>query len=109
VKRWLCVRVRDHQRGSRRCRVCLWRDGTRLSECMILMIMCLQNDFFLTSEEDRAICWIVWIEVLSHLRWERLHVLLGVYHTLVWNTILQHGRGGLLHVLLWCLLKGRRC
>jgi hypothetical protein len=58
------------------------------------MIMCLQKDFFLTSEEDRSIYWIVWIEVLSHLRWGRLCVLLGVFHTLVWNKILQYFRGG---------------
>jgi hypothetical protein len=76
---------------------------------MILTIMCLQKDFLLTSEEDRAICWIVWVETFSHLRWGRLCVLLGVYHTLVWNRILQHGRGGLLHVFLWGLLRGRRC
>jgi hypothetical protein len=41
---------------------------------MILTIMCLQKDFFLTSEEDCAICWIVWVEVLSHLRWGMLPV-----------------------------------
>jgi hypothetical protein len=56
-----------------------------------------------------VICWIVWVEVLSHLRWGMLCVLLGVYHTLMWNRILQHSRGGLLHVLLWCLLRGWRC
>jgi hypothetical protein len=62
---------------------------------MILTITCLQKDFFLTSEENCAICWIVWVEVLSHLRWGMLCVLLGVYHTLMWNRILQHdNRGG---------------
>jgi hypothetical protein len=76
---------------------------------MILMITCLHKDFFLTSEENCAICWIVGVEVLSHLRWRMLWVLLGVYHTLMWNRILQHGRRGLFHVLLWCLLRGRRC
>jgi hypothetical protein len=72
---------------------------------MILAITCLQKDFFFTSEEDRAICWIVGVKVFSYLRWG----MLCVYHSLVWNRILQHGRGGLLHVLLWCLLRGRRC
>jgi hypothetical protein len=61
---------------------------------MILMVTCLQKDFFLTSEEDCAIYWIVGVEVLSHLRWGMLCVLLGVYHTLVWNMILQHNKGG---------------
>jgi hypothetical protein len=101
--------VRDHQRGSRRCRVCLWRDGRRLSGCMILMTTHLQKDFFLTGEENCTLCWIVGVEVLSHLRWGMLCVLLGVYHTLMWNRILQHGGRGLLHVLLWCLLRGRLC
>jgi hypothetical protein len=100
VKRWLCVRARDHQRGSRWCGDCFWRNGRGLSGCMVLMIMCLQKDFFLTSEEDRAIYWIVWIEVLSHLRWGRLCVLLGVYHTLVWNRILQYCRGGIVALIV---------
>jgi hypothetical protein len=94
AKRWIEGSLGDHQRGSRRCRVCLWRDGRILSGCMILTIMCLYKDFFLTSEENCAICWIVWVEVLSHLRWGMLCVMLGVYHTLMWNRILQHGRGG---------------
>jgi hypothetical protein len=55
VKRWFCVRERDQQRGSRWCGDCLWRNGRRLNECMILTIVCLQKDFFLTSEEDPAI------------------------------------------------------
>jgi hypothetical protein len=38
-----------------------------------------------------------------------LHVLLGVYHTLMWDRILQHNGRGLLRVLLWCLLRGRLC
>jgi hypothetical protein len=109
AKRWFGGRARDHQRGSRRCRVCLWRDGRRLSGCMILTITCLQKDFFLTCEENCAICWIVGVEVLPHLRWGMLCVLLGVYHTLMWNRILQHGGRGLLHILLWCLLRGRWC
>jgi hypothetical protein len=109
AKKWLGGRARDHQRGSRWCRVCLWRDRRRLNGCMILTITCLQKDFFLTSEENCAICWIVGFEVLSHLRWRILCVLLVVYHTLMWNRILQHDRRGLLHVLLWCLLRGRRC
>jgi hypothetical protein len=88
AKRWFCVRVRDHQRG---CGNYFWRNGRGLRGCMVLTIMCLQKDFFLTGEEDHVICWIVWIEVLSQLRWGRLHVMLGVYHTLVWNRILQHG------------------
>jgi hypothetical protein len=91
VKRWFCVRARDHQRGSRWCRDFFWRNGRGLSGCMVMMITCLQKDLFLAGEEDRAISWIVWIEVLSQLRWGRLRVLLGVYHTLVWNKILQHG------------------
>jgi hypothetical protein len=107
--RWLCVRARDHQWGSRWCEDCLWRNGRRLSGCMVLTITCLQKDLFLTGEEDCMIYWIVWIEVLSQLWWGRLYLLLGVHHTLVWNRILQYGWGGLLHVLLWGLLKGRRC
>jgi hypothetical protein len=76
---------------------------------MILTITFLQKDFFLASEENCAICWIVQVEVLSHLRWRMLCVLLGVYHTLMWNGILQHDMRGLLCVLLWCLLRGRQC
>jgi hypothetical protein len=87
-KRWFCVRERDHQQASRWCRNCFWRNGRRLNGCMVLTIMCLQKDFFLTGEEDHEIYWIVWIEVLSYLRWGRLCVLMGVYHTLVWNGIL---------------------
>jgi hypothetical protein len=107
AKRWFSGRVRDHQWGSHWCRVCLWREGRRLNGCMILMVTCLQKDFFLTSEENGMICWIVGVEVLSCLRWGMLCVLLGVYHTLMWNRILQHGGRGLLYVLLWCLLRGR--
>jgi hypothetical protein len=80
--------------GSRWCRVCLWRDGSRLSGCMILTITRLQKDFFLTGEENCMLCWIVGVEVLSPLRWGMLCVLLGVYHTLMWNRILQHAGGG---------------
>jgi hypothetical protein len=76
---------------------------------MILTITCLQKDFFFTGEENCTLCWIVGVEVLSHLRWGILCVLLGVYHTLMWNRILHHGGRGLLHVLLWCLLRGRLC
>jgi hypothetical protein len=109
VKWWFRGRERDHQWGSRQWRVCLWRDGSRLSRGMILMITCLQKDFFLTGEENCMICWIVGVEVLSCLRWGMLCVLLGVYHTLMWDRILQHGGRGLLHVLLGCLLRGRLC
>jgi hypothetical protein len=98
--------VRDHQRGSRRCRVCLWRDRSRLS-CRILTIACLQKNFFLTGEENRSLCWIVGVVVLAHLRWGMLRVLLGVYYTLMWDRILQHGGRGLLCILLLCLLRGR--
>jgi hypothetical protein len=87
-KRCFGSRVREYQRGSRWCWVCFWGNGRRLNRCTILMIMCLQKDFFLTSEEDSAICGIVWVEVLSQLRWGRQCVLLGVHHTLVWNGIL---------------------
>jgi hypothetical protein len=38
-----------------------------------------------------------------------LHVLLGVYHTLMWDRVLQHGGRGLLHILLWCLLRDSLC
>jgi hypothetical protein len=76
---------------------------------MVLMTMCLQKDFFLTGEEDSTIYEIVWIEVLSQLWWGRLHVMLGVYHTLVRNGILQHDWEGLLHILLWGLLRGSQC
>jgi hypothetical protein len=69
----------------------------------------LQKDFFLTNEENYSVCWIVGVVVLAHLRWGMLHVLLGVYHTLMWDRILQHGGRGLLHVLLLCLLRGRLC
>jgi hypothetical protein len=55
---------------------------------MILTITCLQKDFLITSEENCAIYWIVGVEVLSHLSWGMLCVLLGVYHTLMWNRIL---------------------
>jgi hypothetical protein len=95
---WFGGRERDHQRGSIRCRVCLWRDGSRLRGCRILTIMCLQKDFFLTGEENCMLCWIVGVVVLSHLRWGMLCVMLGVYHTLMWDRILQHGGRGLLHV-----------
>jgi hypothetical protein len=88
VNRWFCIRVRDHQRGSRWCGDCLWRNGRRLSGCMVLTITCLQKDFFLTSEEDGEICGIVWVDILAQLRWGRLHVLLGVHQTLVWNGIM---------------------
>jgi hypothetical protein len=97
--------VRDHQRRSRRCRVCFWRDRSRLS--WILMIPCLQKDFFLTREENRSLCWIVGVVILAHLRWGMLRVLLGVYETLMWDRILQHGSRGLLRILLLCLLRGR--
>jgi hypothetical protein len=88
---------------------CLWREGSRLSGCMILTITRLQKDFFLIGEENCTLCWIVGVVVLSYLRWGMLCVLLGVYHTLMWNRILQHGGRGLLHVLLWCLRRGRLC
>jgi hypothetical protein len=52
---WFGGRVRDHQRGSRWCRVCLWRDGSRLSRGMILTITGLQKDFLLTGEENYAL------------------------------------------------------
>jgi hypothetical protein len=88
AKRWLSGRARDHQRGSCWCEVCLWRVGRRLSGCVILTTTCLQKDFFLTCEENCAICGIVGVEVLPHLRWGMLLVLLGVDHTLMWNRIL---------------------
>jgi hypothetical protein len=50
---------------------------------MILTTTCLQKDFFLTCEENCAICWIVGVEVLSRLRWGMLGVLLGVDYTLM--------------------------
>jgi hypothetical protein len=109
VKRWFDRRERDHQRGFHRCRVCLWRDGIRLSGGMILTITCLQKDFFLIGEEKCTICWIVGVEVLSCLQCGMLCVLLGIYHPLMWDRILQHGGRGLLHVLLGCLLRGRLC
>jgi hypothetical protein len=109
AKRCFGRRARDHQRGSRRWRVCFWRDGRRLNGCMILTTMRFQKDFFLTGEENCTLCWVVRVEVLSHLRWGVLCVRLGVYHTLMWNRILQHGGRGLLHVLLWCLLRDRLC
>jgi hypothetical protein len=56
AKWWFGGRARDHQQGSRWSRVCLWREGRRLSGCMILTVTCLQKDFFLTSEENCAIC-----------------------------------------------------
>jgi hypothetical protein len=55
---------------------------------MILTITRLQKDFFLTSEENCTLCWIIGVGVLSPLRWGVLCVLLGVYHTLMWNRIL---------------------
>jgi hypothetical protein len=88
VKQWFGGRARDHQRGSRWCMVYLWRDGRRLSGCMILTITCLQKDFFLASEENCVICWIVGVEVLAHLRWGMMGFLLGVDYTLMWNRIL---------------------
>jgi hypothetical protein len=87
VKRWFRGRARDHQWRCHRCRVCLWRDGSRLSGGMILMITGLQKDFFLTGEENCTICWIIGVEVLSCLRWGMLCFLLGVYHTLMWDSI----------------------
>ena len=77
--------------------------------CMVLTITCLQQDFFLTGEENCTICWIVGVEVLSCLRWGTLCILLGVYHALMWNRIFQYGGRGLLHILLWCLLRGSLC
>jgi hypothetical protein len=74
---------------------------------MILMIACLQKNFFLTGEENCSLCWIVGVVVLAYLRWGMLCDLLGVYYTLMWDRILQHGGRGLLRVLLWCLLRGR--
>ena len=109
AKRWFYIRARDHQWGSRWCADCFWRNGRGLSGCMVLTIMCLQKDFSLTGEEDCVICWIVWIEVLSQLRWGKRYLLLNVHHTLVWNGVLQHCWGGLLHVLLWGLLRDKRC
>jgi hypothetical protein len=34
---------------------------------MILTTTRLQKDFFLTGEENCTLCWIVGVEVLSHL------------------------------------------
>jgi hypothetical protein len=67
----------------------------------------LQKNFFLTGEENRSLYWIVGVVVLAHLGWGMLHVLLGVYDTLMWDRILQHDRRGLLRILLLCLLRGR--
>jgi hypothetical protein len=47
--------------------------------------------------------------VLTHLRWGMLHVLLGVYDTLMWDRILQYGGRWLLHIFLLCLLWRRLC
>jgi hypothetical protein len=55
---------------------------------MILTITCLQKDFFLTDEENCTLYWIIGVVVLTHLMWGMLHVLLGVYHTLMWDRIL---------------------
>jgi hypothetical protein len=74
---------------------------------MILMIACLQKNFFLLGKENCSLCWIVGVVVLAHLRWGMRRVLLGVYYTLMWDRILKHGGRGLLRVLLWCLLRGR--
>jgi hypothetical protein len=104
-KRCFGIRAHNYQRGSLWCWDCLWGSKRRLSGCMILTIMCLQKDFFLTGEEDGTICGIVWIEVLSQLWWGRL----CVYHTLMQNEILQYNWGGLLHILLWGLLRGKKC
>jgi hypothetical protein len=55
---------------------------------MILTIMGLQKDFFLTGEENCMLYWVVGVGVLSPLRWGVLCVLLVFYHTLMWNMIL---------------------
>jgi hypothetical protein len=78
----------DPQRGSHWCGDYFWGNERRLSGFTVLTTTCLQKDFFLPSEKDCMICWIVWIEVLSQLWWGRLYLLLGVHHTLVWNGIL---------------------
>jgi hypothetical protein len=109
AKRCFSVSERNHQQGFHWCWDCFWGNGRRLSGCTVLTTMCLQKDFFLTGEEDSMIWEIVWIEVLSQLWWGRMHVLLGVHHTLVWNWIMQHDWGWLLHVLLWGMLRGRWC
>jgi hypothetical protein len=46
--------------------------------------------------------------ILSHMWWGRMHLLLGIHHTLVWNRVLQNSQGWLLQILLWSLLRGRR-
>jgi hypothetical protein len=53
-----------------------------------------------------VICWIPRVLILSHLWWDRMHLLLGIHHTLVWNRVLQHSQGWLLQILLWGLLRG---
>jgi hypothetical protein len=68
--------------------------------------MGLQNNFFLTGEENCSFCWIVGIVILSHLGWGMLCILLGIDDALMWNRILQYS-GRLLHILLLCLLRGR--
>jgi hypothetical protein len=61
----------------------------------VLTTVRLQKNFFFASEEDIAIHRISrvdgpWVLMLSHLRWGRLYLLLGIHHTLVWNMVLQH-------------------
>jgi len=46
--------------------------------------------------------------ILSHIWWGRMHLLLGIHHTLVWNRVFQHSRGWFLKILLWGFLRGRR-
>jgi hypothetical protein len=73
----------------------------------------LQKDFFI-GEENIAINRIPGLSgtrgcILPYLWWGMLHVLLGVYHTLMWDRIWWQDGRGLLHVLLWCLLRGGLC
>jgi hypothetical protein len=78
AKQWFGGRARDHQRGCHQCRVCLGSDGRRLNGCMILTIARLQENFFLTGEENCMICWLLGLRYWSHLRWGMLCVLGGV-------------------------------
>jgi hypothetical protein len=40
-----------------------------------------------------VICQISRVLILSHWWWGRMHLLLGIHHTLVWNRVLQHYSG----------------
>jgi hypothetical protein len=83
---WFSFSVRNHQGLSNFGWSYFRSGGSRLKGCDVLTTTCLQKNFFFASEEDIAIFQIPRVLILSHLWWGRMHLLLGVHHTLVWNS-----------------------